>query len=207
MSLFGIAWRSIRQRALASFLTALSMGLGVMLVVAVLSIHGVVSESFRSNASLGYNMLVGAKGGKLQLTLNTVYYLSQPVENIPYEYYLEFLTAEQRQREQADPGRIDLKRAGRFGSSVTLAIPVCLGDYVEQFRLVGTTPALLDQLRFGPDMDRKFEFAAGRNFQHKSAEHGYFEAVLGAVAARELGVDLGAELHPAHGDPEGHSHT
>jgi len=207
MSLFGIAWRSIRQRALASLLTALSMGLGVMLVVAVLSIHGVVSESFRSNASLGYNMIVGAKGGKLHLTLNTVYYLSQPVENIPYEYYLEFLTAEQRQREQADPGRIDLKRDGRFGRSVALAIPVCLGDYVEEFRLVGTTPAFLDKLRFGPEMDRKFEFAAGRNFQHKSAEHGYFEAVLGAVAARELGAGLGAELHPAHGDPEGHVHA
>ncbi len=207
MSLLGIAWRSIRQRTLASLLTALSMGLGVMLVVAVLSIHGVVSESFRSNASLGYNMIVGAKGGKLQLTLNTVYYLSQPVENIPYEYYLEFLTAEQRQREEADPGRIDLERDGRFGRSVALAIPVCLGDYVEEFRLVGTTPAFLDELRFGPDMDREFEFAAGRNFQHKSAEHGYFEAVLGAVAARELGAGLGAELHPAHGDPEGHSHT
>jgi len=207
MSLFGIAWRSIRQRLLASCLTALSMGLGVMLVVAVLSIHGVVSESFRSNASLGYNMIVGAKGGKLQLTLNTVYYLSQPVENIPYEYYLEFLTAEQRQREEADPGNIDLKRDGRFGRSVALAIPVCLGDYVEEFRLVGTTPALLDELRFGPDMDRKFEFAAGRNFQHKSDEHGYFEAVLGAVAARELGLKLGAEIHPAHGDPEGHVHA
>jgi len=25
-------------------------------------------------------MIVGAKGGKLQLTLNTVYYLSQPVD-------------------------------------------------------------------------------------------------------------------------------
>jgi len=55
--------------------------------------------------------------------------------------------------------------------------------------------------------DRSFEFAAGRNFQHKSAEQGYFEAVLGAVAARELGASLGTVLHPAHGDPEGHSHT
>ena len=41
----------------------MSMALGVMLVVAVLAIHGVVAESFRSNASLGYNMIVGAKGG------------------------------------------------------------------------------------------------------------------------------------------------
>ena len=58
-----------------------------MLVVAVLSIHGVVAQSFRNNASLGYNMIVGAKGGKEQLMLNTVYYLSQPVENISYTYY------------------------------------------------------------------------------------------------------------------------
>ena len=99
MSLWKIAWRSLQQRSLASALTALSMALGVMLVVAVLSIHGVVSESFKNNTSLGYNMIVGAKGGKLQLTLNTVYYLSSPVENIPYDYYLEFFTAERRQQE------------------------------------------------------------------------------------------------------------
>ena len=55
------------------------------MVVAVLSIHGVVSQSFKNNNSFGYNILVGARGGGLQLTLNTVYYLSSPVENIPYE--------------------------------------------------------------------------------------------------------------------------
>ena len=53
MSLWKIAWRSIQQRALASSLTGISMALGVMLVVAVLSIHGVVSQSFKNNASLG----------------------------------------------------------------------------------------------------------------------------------------------------------
>ena len=90
VSLLRIALRSVQQRGLASLLTAFSMALGIMLVVAVLSIHGVISESFQTNASLGYNMIVGAKGGKLQLTLNTVYYLSQPVENIPYDFYLEF---------------------------------------------------------------------------------------------------------------------
>src|SRR5688572_15301922 len=99
MSLFYIAWRSILQRGLASLLTSISMALGVLLVVVVLTIHGVVSDSFRNNSSLGYNMIVGAKGGKLQLTLNTVFYLSQPVENIPYDYYLEFVGPEQRARE------------------------------------------------------------------------------------------------------------
>src|SRR5687768_13962754 len=99
MSLWKIAWRSIQQRGLASLLTALSMALGVMMVVAVLAIYGVVSESFHNNSSLGYGMIVGAKGGKLQLTLNTVFYLSQPVENIPYDYYLEFTPSDVRREE------------------------------------------------------------------------------------------------------------
>ena len=65
MNLWKIAWRSIQRRSLASTLTAVSMALGVMLVVAVLLVHGIISESFRNNASLGYNLILGAKGGKL----------------------------------------------------------------------------------------------------------------------------------------------
>ena len=99
MNVFKIAWRSIQHRGLGSFLTILSMALGVMMVVAVLTIHGLVSQSFRSNNSFGYNIIVGARGGGLQLTLNSVYYLSKPVENIPYEYYLAFCGAEKRAKE------------------------------------------------------------------------------------------------------------
>ncbi len=80
-------------------LTILSMALGVMMVVAVLTIHGVVSESFKANNSFGYNIIVGARGGGLQLTLNSVYYLSKPVENIPYEYYLAFCDESTRNSE------------------------------------------------------------------------------------------------------------
>ena len=101
MSLWKIAWRSIQQRGLASVLTALSMALGVMLVVLVLAIHGVVAESF-GTWNLGYNMIVGSKGGSLQLTLNSVYYLSKPVQNISYDYYLEFVGSEPRSRALED---------------------------------------------------------------------------------------------------------
>ena len=99
MSVFKIALRSIQHRGFGSWLTIVSMALGVMMVVAVLSIHGLVSQSFKNNNSFGYNVLVGARGGGLQLTMNTVYYLSSPVENVPYEYYLAFVDRETRQRE------------------------------------------------------------------------------------------------------------
>lgn len=99
MNVFKIAWRSLQHRGLGSLLTIISMALGVMMVVAVLSIHGVVSKSFKSNNSFGYNIVVGARGGGMQLTLNSVYYLSNPVENIPYEYYLAFCDQETRRAE------------------------------------------------------------------------------------------------------------
>ncbi len=99
MSIFKIAWRSIQHRGFGSFLTMLSMALGVMMVVTVLSVHGIVSKSFKNNNSFGYNIIVGARGGSMQLTMNTVYYLSKPVENIPYEYYLAFCDKETRRRE------------------------------------------------------------------------------------------------------------
>ena len=97
MNLFSIALRSIRQRGLASTLTCFSMALGVTLMVAVIAIHGVVNESFKVGQFLGYNILVGPKGGKLQLTLNSVYYLDEPIENIPYDYYLEFKRQAERE--------------------------------------------------------------------------------------------------------------
>src|SRR5262245_4641310 len=255
MSLFRIAYRSILQRGLASLLTMFSMALGVMLVVAVLSIHGVVSRSFKNNASLGYNMIVGAKGGQEQLVLNTVFYLSKPVENIPYTYYLEFLKRAERDRLQepsfgvvcrhaldqsaevlaAGGGLPDLAaeralgaaglaavpdarakphhppietgRDGKYGLMTDLAIPLCLGDYYEGFRAVGTTPALFDDLVYDIERNRKFEFAQGRNFRWHDAEHGYFECVVGSTVAREANVKLGDQISPRHGDPEGHVHA
>ena len=251
MNLWSIAYRSVKQRRLASLLTSISMALGVTLVVAVLTISGVVKTSFETSTSLGYNMVVGAKGGALQLTMNSVFYLSEPIENIPYEYYLEFLPLDQRQaaysnsyafkavEEQTEIRRVVLastaatggmvssltqqllddqlesqmeqalpwKRQGRFSGFTGLVIPLCLGDYFGSFRVIGTTPALFDQLKYGPQADRKYEFAQGRNFQTHSEEHGFYEAVVGATVAREMNLSLGSEIQPSHGAQSGEVHA
>ncbi|MHB0960191.1 MAG: ABC transporter permease [Pirellulaceae bacterium] len=207
MSMWMIAWRSIQQRGLASSLTAFSMALGVMLVVAVLSIHGVIESSFQNNANLGYNLIVGAKGGKLQLTLNTVYYLSQPIENISYDFYMEFLSQADRQVELENVLRApETGRDGEFAPHVEVAIPLCLGDYFGRFRVIGTTPAMFEKLRFGPDGDRTYEFAQGRNMLRRSDENGFFEAVVGSTVAAEMQVQLGDRIATTHGDPEGEGH-
>ncbi len=191
MSLWKIAWRSLRQRALASTLTGLSMALGVALVVTVLVIHGVVERQFSGDAQ-GYHLIVGAKGGKLQLVLNTVYHLSQPIENIPYSFYKEFTE-------------------GQFAQWTTVAVPYCLGDSYRTadraFRVVGTTPDMFDKLVYGRDEqgDKRYEFSEGRNF-HADA---FFEAVIGSVVARQAGLKVGDPFNPTHGisdESEGHQH-
>ncbi len=146
MSLWKIAWRSIQQRALASSLTGISMALGVMLVVAVLVIHGVINQSFMNNSGLGYNIVVGAKGGRLDLVLNSVYYLARPVENIPYTYYQEFTD-------------------GKFKPMVDKAMPLCLGDMYQDFRVIGTTPDFFNDLDYGGKqvrIRRRPQLRAGR---------------------------------------------
>ncbi len=184
MSLWKIAWRSIQQRALASTLTAVSMALGVTLVISVLVIHAVIDASFRENAQ-GYDMIVGGKGGALQLVLNTVYYLSKPTQNLPYRFYKEFT------------------ENGKFAKAVQWAIPVCMGDNYQGFRVVGTMPQMFDVITY---QGQKVQFAEGRPF---NSEH-YFEAVIGAQVARKTGLKVGQRFRPTHGidvaASQGHQH-
>jgi putative ABC transport system permease protein len=174
MSLWKIAWRSIQQRSLPSTLTAISIALGVALVVTVLVIHDVIDQSFRRGAQ-GYDMIVGAKGGQLELVLSTAYNIGRPIENIPYHYYEELL-----------PG-------GQFATSVETAIPVCMGDSYEGFLVIGTVPERFSKLRY---LDgRSYEFSAGRNFE---ADH-FYDAVIGAQVAQQTGLKVGSKLRPTHG--------
>ena len=182
MSLWKIAWRSIQQRALASWLTAISMALGVSLVVTVLVIHQVIEYSFQRSAQ-GYDLIVGAKGGQLELVLNTVHYIGRPVENIPYTCFKQFL-----------PG-------GRYETSVEKAIPICMGDNYEGFFVIGTVPERFTDLKYLDD--RSYEFAQGRNFRTEN----FYEAVIGAQVANKTGLKPGDELKPTHGTgKEGHQH-
>jgi putative ABC transport system permease protein len=177
----------MRQRAVSSWLTGLSMALGVALVVTVLVVLNTVDKTFRESAQ-GFDLIVGAKGGSLQLVLNTIYHLSQPIENLPYDFYLEF------------------KEGGRYYSAIGtqgVAIPYCLGDNYQGFRVVGTTSELFEiEYRQG----QKYEFAAGRNFKD---EH-YFEAVIGWQVARNTDppLEVGDTFRPVHGvvGDEGHKH-
>ena len=190
MTLLGIAWRNIRQRPLTSALTALSLALGVALVVATLVTGALVQRAFESGAGLGYNMIVGAKGSPLQLVLNTVYFISKPIENVGWDFYQEFLPAARR----ADG--VD----GRFAASTAVAVPTCMGDYYRSFRVVGTNADFFGKLTRGDG--QPFRFADGGNFRDED----FFAGVIGASVAETLGLKVGDPFAPTHGADDGKEH-
>src|SRR3972149_1183590 len=190
MSYWKIAWRNIEQRALASSLTALSMALGVAVMISVVVIHSVTVRTYEQDAQ-GYHLIVGGKGGELQLVMSTVYHQGQPLYPIPYSYYRKFVD-------------------GEFADVTAAAIPLCLGDSYQapdgtMYRVIGTTPDMFSKIHYGNHPDgtpKSYEFQpGGRNFE---AEH-FFEAVVGSVVAARSGLQVGDEINPTHGGGrEGH---
>jgi putative ABC transport system permease protein len=179
VNLVSIAWKSIRERGLASSLTAFSVALGVMLMVSVLVIYGILKSTFNQQ-SINYDVIVGPKGDPLQVVLNTVYHVSPPIKNMPYRYYLE------------------LKRDPR----VNIVIPVAMGDVTQEgaFPIVGTTPEFFD-VGYAPK--RPFLVKAkGNGFSRP------FDAYIGSRVALLNGWTLGTKLKLVHGGAEtGHVHN
>ena len=209
MTLMKIVIKNMRQRALATWLTGTSVALGVALAVAILLIKQGVQQRFEQG-TLGYEMVVGAKGSPLQLVLNTVYNLDISPGNISWKLFEQL---------RADP-------------RVKLAVPFSVGDNFHGFRIVGTTDAFFRQFEFEPG--HKPELASGRIFTFTEAalkgafqeaeqrarerearerseefkpapttEHTAgtrpFEAVIGSTVAKETGLQIGQTFIAAHG--------
>src|SRR3954454_16192791 len=130
MNLFQLVLKQMRQRALGTALTLLSVMLGVALAVSVLLLKRESGRLF-GQTDFGYEILVGPpKGSGLQLVLNTVYHMGVSEGNVPYEVY------EDLARTKPDPPHADYRRY------VKLAVPMIVGDSYHGRRIVGTTPGM-----------------------------------------------------------------
>jgi putative ABC transport system permease protein len=179
MNFFQIILKQMRQRSLSTWLTMLSVLLGVGLAVSIMVLRREGQNLF-AQTDFGYDILIGPpKGSPLQLTLNTVYHMDQSPGVIPYALY------EDMSRKTAPPaGRPD------YRPWVKNAISFMVGDSYNGRRIVGTSPLLFgfdDQGQrvtgeaFQYRKDKSYELASGRAFHPRK-----FEAVIGSeVAERE----------------------
>ncbi len=168
--LFLVVRKSLRQHALSTTITVLSVALASGLVMSVFAIDKQTYEAF-TGGTMGYDAVLGARGSQLQLVLNTVFHLETSPGNIPWNLY---------QTIKQDP-------------RVELAIPYALGDNYHGFRLVGTTEEIFNRFEYQPK--RKFTFRpGGRPFNPRRRE-----AVIGDYVARKTGLGLNSKFNPYHG--------
>jgi putative ABC transport system permease protein len=123
-----LAWQSVRNRRLASFVTVLTIALSVALLVGVSTVQRSARESFTGVISQT-DLIVGPPGGSTQLLLYTVFHLGAPIANVEYEDY---------ERVAAHP-------------AVAWTIPLSLGDSHRGYRVVATTSDFYSHYRHHGD--------------------------------------------------------
>jgi putative ABC transport system permease protein len=168
--IFNLIYRSMRQHALSTVVTACSIALasGLLLTVWVVKTQ---SQAVFAATNSGFDAVLGARGSKLQLVLNAIFHL------------------------EASPGNIsaaDYEMIRRH-PAVKAAIPIAVGDNFYGWRIVGTVPALFSDIEYAPG--RHYAVAPGGRFFIV----GKLEAVAGSYAAKKLGWTTGTTFRPYHG--------
>lgn len=163
-----LALRSLWNRRFTATLTILTIALSVSLLLGVDKIRESARESFTQTVS-GTDLIVGARSGPIQLLLYAVFRIGDATNNVSWESYQKIIKHRQ----------------------VAWAIPISLGDSHRGFRVLGTTDAYFEHLRYR--QDRKLEFTSGAPFAD------LYDAVIGADVARELKYALGQKIVVAHG--------
>ena len=181
MMLLNLIYRSLRQHALSTLVTAGSIALaaGLLLTVWVVKTQ---SQAVFAATNSGFDAVLGARGSKLQLVLNTIFHLESSPGNISAADYEA------------------VRRNPMIGSAIKTAIPIAVGDSYHGWRIVGTVEQLFGEVEYAPG--RRYTFVpGGRNFRL-----GTTEAVVGSYAAQKLGWKPGTTFHPQHGVSEQAEH-
>ena len=164
----GLAVKSLRNRKFTAVLTTLSIALSVLLLLGVERIRHESRESFTATIA-GTDLVVGARTSPVNLLLSAVFHIGNATNNIEWKSY----------------------RAIADRPDVAWTIPLSLGDSHRGYRVLGTSPAYFEHLRFA--RDRTLVLEQGRPLD------GEQDAVLGAEVAQSLKYRVGDSIVIAHG--------
>jgi putative ABC transport system permease protein len=155
------------RRSLGGFVANAAL---LALAVASIIFLAVALDALEARATRdaqGVDLVVGGKGSPLQSVLASLYHIDVPPANIP--------------KKDAD--------ALAKHPMVAKAVPVSLGDSFRGYRIVGTTPQMLDLYEAKVAQGAPFEKA--------------MTAVIGAEVAARTGLAIGSTFEGTHGLAEG----
>ena len=166
--MFNLFRKSLWNRRGTAILTIFSISISVTLLIGVENIRKGVRTSFSSAVS-GTDIIVGARGGSLQLLLYSIFRIGNSPNNLSWESYNEL----------------------RNNKRVKWTIPISLGDSHRGFRVVGTNLDYFKFFRYGSK--RELEFLKGKPFSK------VFDTVIGSEIAIKFNYKLNEEIIIAHG--------
>lgn len=163
-----LALASLRSRLLTTALTVASIALSVTLLVGIETVRAGVRESFAGTIR-GVDLIVGARGGTLQVLLSTVFGIGSP------------------------GGSVKRATMDRWAAhpAVKWVVPYSLGDSHRGFRVVGTTPEFFTRYRYRKNT--ALAFATGRAAQADT------DVVIGSEVAERLRYAVGSPVVVVHG--------
>lgn len=156
------------SRRVATALSVVSIGLSVFLLLGIEAVRTGARRSFAGTVS-GTDLIVGARGGSLQLLLYAVFGIGSATNNIDEATWRRF--------------------AGH--RAVGWTIPISLGDSHHGYRVVATNEEFYRRYRYRGE--GRIVVEAG------TAPAGTFEAAVGSEVARKLGYRPGARIVLMHG--------
>ncbi len=166
--LCSLAWRSLRNRPVTSILTVAAVALSITLLLGVEQARRGMRESFTGTIK-GTDLVVGARGGTLQLLLGSVFGIGSPTGSVPYAVY------EQWAKHPA----------------IRWTVPLAIGDSHRGYRVIGTTAGLFEHWRYRSS--GTLSFAAGQVIASDS------DVVIGSEVAEKLGYGVGSTVTVGHG--------
>ncbi|OZM55944.1 hypothetical protein CIB95_14875 [Lottiidibacillus patelloidae] len=168
MNIIKFSLKSILGRKTNTIFTAIAIMIAAALVFSVMMIFEGLDKGIKDQAG-SYDIVVGAEGSPMQLTLNSLLYFDKPLGNVPYSLYEEL----------------------RDDERVLRVVPIALGDSYESYPVIGTTLEFFQPFREG--LQERFSLAEGSYFKST------YEVVIGASVARELDLQVGDHFHSSHG--------
>lgn len=171
MTLLKLSLKSLRNRKTTVFLTIFSIAISVCLLLSVERIRQGARESFKGTISQT-DLIVGPRGGHIQLLLYSVFRMGPPTGNISYATYEEIKSLE----------------------DIAWTIPYSLGDSHRGFRVVGTTSDFYKHYRYRNK--NQLEFESG------TQPLGLYETAIGSAVAKKLGYKTGQDIILSHGVSE-----
>ena len=165
---FTLVFQSLLNRWLSCLLIILTLAFSISLYFTVSRIQESVKASFKSTVS-GVDSIVAARGGNLQILLNSVFLIGEPSAPIQWNTYQDIAN----------------------NNKIKWAVPISLGDSHKGYRVIGTTNNYFKQIKYSSR--KNIEFLTGNSFND------VFDVVLGSVVASKLNYNIGEEIAITHG--------